>query len=60
MKKFFESLREHSMKVIDFEIKKTIPLTSKEYESCLNQTNCHIFKKRFEDKYITDKKLLQS
>ena len=40
--KFCESLREHTMKTADFQKKKMIPLTSKEYESCLNQTNCHI------------------
>ena len=45
MKKFRESLREPTMKKIEFEKKKRIPLTSKEYESCLNQTNCHSCKK---------------
>ena len=40
--KFYESLREHTMKTIDFQKKKMIPLTSKEYESCLNQTNSHL------------------
>ena len=32
-----------------------IQLTSKGYESYLNQTNCRIFKKKFEDKCSTDK-----
>ena len=34
--------------MIDFEKKKIILLTSKEYESYLNQTNYHICKKTFE------------
>ena len=34
------------MKTIDFEKKKIIPLTNKDYESYLNQINCHIFKKK--------------
>ena len=42
MKKFNEPLREHSIKVINFEKEKMMPLTSKEYESYLNQANCHI------------------
>ena len=43
MKMFYEYLREHSMKMINFENKKTIPLT-----------NSHIYKK-FEHKYTSDK-----
>ena len=31
-----------------------IPLPSKWYESYLNQTNCNIFKRKFEGKYTTD------
>ena len=50
VKKFGESLREHTMKIIRFEKKKMIPLTNKQYESYLNQTNCHICKNHFEDK----------
>ena len=43
MKKFCESLFEHIVK---------IPLTNEEYESYLNQINCHISKKeKFENKY---------
>ena len=33
------------MKIINFEKKKMIPLTSKNYEPYLHQTNCHICKK---------------
>ena len=42
MKKFCKSLREHSMKIINFEKKKRILLTNEEYESYLNNINCHI------------------
>ena len=52
MKKFCDD----SMKIINFGKKKKISLTNKEYKSYLNQTNCHIYKKRFEDKYPNDKK----
>ena len=55
-KMFCESLRRHVMKIINSEKKKMIQLTNKEYESYLNQTNCHIFEKKFKDKYTNDKK----
>ena len=55
MKKFGQSLREHAMKIINLEKKKMIPLTSKEYESHLNHTKCHICKKKFKNKYTADK-----
>ena len=55
MKKFCESLKEHMMKIINFEKKKIIPLTSKEYESYLYQKDCHIFKKEFYHKFSNDK-----
>ena len=42
------------MKIINFEKNKIIPLTIKEYESNLNQGNCHISKKNFEYKHTTD------
>ena len=44
-KTFSESLREDTIKIINFEKKEIIPFLSKEYESYLNQTNCHIYKK---------------
>ena len=44
-KTFSESLREDTIKLINFEKKEIIPFSSKEYESYLNQTNCHIYKK---------------
>ena len=42
MKKFCESLREHPMKIINFEKRKIIPLTNEEYESYFNQRIHHI------------------
>ena len=46
MKKFCESLREHSVKVINFGKTKMIPLINKEYESDFNQANRHICKNK--------------
>ena len=46
------------MKIINFEKKKMIPLTTKEFESYFNHKNCHICKKKFEDKYTTDKNIV--
>ena len=60
MKKFCEYLREYTIKINDFEMTKVIPLTNGEYESYLNQTNCHICEKKIEDKYTNDKKILQA
>ena len=47
MNRFCESLGEHAMKIINFKSKKMIVLESMEYESYLNQVNCHIWKKIF-------------
>ena len=43
MKKFCKTIREHATTIINFEKKKMLPLTSKEYKTYLNQTNCQIF-----------------
>ena len=45
MKKFFESLKEYRIKIINFENNKMIPLPNKEHESNLNQANCYICKR---------------
>ena len=42
IKRFFESLREHIMKLINFAKKKMIPLINEEYESYLNQKKLSI------------------
>ena len=55
MKKFCESLREHPVKIINFEKKEMMPLTNEEYQPYLSQIKCHIFKKKPEQKYTNDK-----
>ena len=44
------------MKIINFEIKKMIPLTYEEYESYLDHKNCRVCQKKFKDKHTNDKK----
>ena len=47
MKKFCKDLREHAMKIINYEEKRMVPLTTKE-EICYNkQKMCYICKKEF-------------
>ena len=55
MKKFFEVLREHAMKIINYEKNKIIPLTKELQESQEKTKICYICKKRFEHKYTNDK-----
>ena len=45
--KFCKCLKEHAMKIINFEIKETIPLTHEENESYLKEKVYHICKKEF-------------
>ena len=52
MKKFFESLKEHAMKIINFEKRK-----ARAAEILLkNPKICYIYKETFEDKYAKVKK----
>ena len=51
MKKFWEYLRNNTIKIINFEKKKTIPLAGKVYEPYFY----HICKKNFQHKYTDDK-----
>ena len=55
MNKFCKTLREYTMKIANFEGNKKIPLTNEEYESYLNQRNCHICKTKLGRKDTTDK-----
>ena len=55
MKKFCESVREHTMKRIDFKKKKMKLLTKKQQESCENAKICYICNKNFDIKYLKDK-----
>ena len=56
MKKFSESLRDHAMKIIKFKKIKMKLLTKEQQESNGNAKICYIFKEKFEDKYLKDKK----
>ena len=57
MKKFYESLRERSMKIINFKKKKMKLLTKELQESCEYAKICYICKEKFENKYLKDKKI---
>ena len=46
MKKFCKSLEEHPMEKINFEKKKMIPLTDKEFQSYERQKICYICRKK--------------
>ena len=47
MKKFCKDLKNHAMKIINFQKKEIIPLTDEENESYLKQKVCHICIKEF-------------
>ena len=53
MKKFSKDLREHATKIINYEKKKMIPLTTEEKIHCNEQEICYICKKEFD---ISNKK----
>ena len=52
MKRFWECLRKHSMKIINFKKKKMKLLAEQQQQSC------YIYKENFENKYVKDKKIL--
>ena len=56
MKTFYEFLREHTMKIINFENKKMKLLTEEQKESKENAKICYICKENFENKYLKDNK----
>ena len=56
MKNFFESLREHGMKIIKFKNKKFKLLTKEQQESYENARICYVCKEKFKNKYLTEKK----
>ena len=56
MKKFCESFKEHSMKIINFKKKKMKLLTQEQQESYENVKICYICKEKFDNKYVKDKK----
>ena len=55
MTKFCEFLREHAMKIIDFEKKKMKLLPKEQQEPCEHSKICDICKEKFENKYLKDK-----
>ena len=56
MKKLCESLREHATKIINFKKKKMNSLTKEQHESQENAKIWYIYKEKFENKYVKDKK----
>ena len=56
IKKLCESLREHTMKIINLKKKKTKLLTKGQQESYQNISICYICEEKFENKYLKDKK----
>ena len=56
MKKFCESLRDNTMKIINFKKKKMKLLTKEQPESYENAKICYIYKTKSENKYLKDKK----
>ena len=54
MKTFFESLREHKMKMINLKTMKL--LTNKQKNPYLNSKICYICKEKLEDKYAKKKR----
>ena len=55
MKKFCESLREHTKNIIDFEKKKMLPLTKEELKSHQDAKVCYICVKRILQKLAKNK-----
>ena len=55
-KKFCEFLRKHAMKIINFKKKKIKLITKERQESYENAKVCYICEKKFENKYLKDKK----
>ena len=56
MKKFCESLREHSIKIINFKKKKIKLLKKEQQKSYENAKIYFICKQKFENKHVKDKK----
>ena len=56
MKKRYEFLREHAMKIINFKKNKMKLLTKEQQESYENAKICYICKEKFQYKYLKDKK----
>ena len=59
MKKFCESLREHPMKIINFQKKKIKLSTKEQQESYENAKICYICEENFKNKYLKDKNIVK-
>ena len=59
MKKFYKDLREHSTKIINYEIKKVISLTTEEKIHYNKQKVCYICKKEFDNNDTTKSSYLE-
>ena len=55
MKKFCESLREHTMEISNFKNKKMKLLAKEQQESYENAKICYVCKEKFENKYLKEK-----
>ena len=55
MKKFCESLREHTKNIIEFERKINLPLTKEQLKLHQVANNCYICRKRFSKSFAKDK-----
>ena len=56
MKKFCEFLTEHTVEIINFKTKKIRLLIKEQWESYENTKICYIYKQKFENKYLKDKR----
>ena len=59
MKRFCESFREHTLKIINFKKKNMKSLTKVQQESYANAKICYTCKEKLENKYFEDKKYLK-
>ena len=55
-KKFWESVREHAIKIINSKKEKMKLLIKEQQESYENAKICHICKEKFENNYVKDQK----
>ena len=58
MKKFYESLRKHAIKIISFKKKKMKLLRKEQQESYENAKIYYICNGKFENKYVKEKKIV--
>ena len=59
MKKLWEFLRQHTMKIINFKKEKMKIMNNELQESYENAKFCYIFKENFENKYLKKKYIVK-